>query len=173
MKLKLLKTCILILAMLVFLCGCSSNNSNTYNNIDDNTSLSQEMSPLDNFISNYNSCYENKIDNYSYVDIQNEEYYRTEFRLNAFKNAKSIFLTINKSKILIIDYSSNLKNNIRFYITNGDFRKNASEILKVLDTDITNEEIENSFNSLSNSFYIGNNITGTILKDEIMIDYTF
>ena len=184
MKAKnILKLFVSTIIILLLLTSCSNNNI-TENNISASNSVSvetNEYSFLNSFINKFNTNNQITITNlqeYIASDKSNP-YYKTEFRLSAFKDAKSIHATIGNSEVDMIDYSSKLYNtyytNFRIYLKSDnitEIKEVGSIMIKLLDSTITDQEIEKAYNSMSNSFYLGNYIKGTIIKNEIMIDYS-
>lgn len=185
----IIMTIILITSSLL-LTGCTekfldkTKNNNIVNTSETNNNVSklknEETSLLEDFITKYNELESIPISNC--VDFtandKNGEYYRTEFRLLTFKNAKSKHGQIGDSTIDMIDYSSELGTmkykQFRIYISSKDFN-NAKEIatssIKILDSSISDDDIQNIFNSMPSSFTLGKYIKGTFTKGEIMIDF--
>ena len=146
---------------------------------------------IDTFISKYNENSSRKISNSIEIDIQDKEsgYYRTEYRLNAFNGALAKQSTIGNYTMDIVNYRVSNdypteSSNLRIYITVDtyeDMQIILESILKVMDSNITSEDINDIYDTLevvsSKSLVLGQSdeITGYINKNnsnkyEIMID---
>lgn len=166
----------------ILLTGCTAQTSQEINTkVNNIVNEVEEKSMIDSFITEYNKSESVPIsDCIDFVaSDKNSGYYRTEFRLLAFKNAKSQHGKIGDSDIDMIDYSSNLGTikfeNFRVYISSKDSieaKRIATTAIKILDSSITDEDIENTFNSMSTSFVLGKYLKGNIMKNEIMIDFS-
>ncbi len=146
---------------------------------------------IDTFISKYNENSSRKISNSIEIDIQDKEsgYYRTEYRLNAFNGALAKQSTIGNYTMDIVNYRVSNdypteSSDLRIYITVDtyeDMQIILESILKVMDSNITSEDINDIYDTLevvsSKSLVLGQSdeITGYINKNnsnkyEIMID---
>lgn len=76
-------------------------------------------SNLDLFIAEYNKIAKTPILEQSEIDIQSDEYYRTEFRLNAYKNAPAYIADLGGAKIELINsnYEGMFGSDLRIYTT--------------------------------------------------------
>ena len=182
-KLKLVAISIFILIPLLLLSACSTTNNNILiDNVNNTTSVSiEQKSFIDSFLLNFNNTSTTPISNYKNFTANDKSspYYRTEFRLLAFENATSIHGNIGNSEIDMIDYSSQSGNTyhtkFRVYLKSNnieEIKQTSLIIIKILDSTITNDEIEEAYTSLSNSFSLGEYIKGTLIKNEIMIDFS-
>ncbi len=74
---------------------------------------------LDLFIEKYNSIATTKILEPIEIDIQSDEYYRTEFRLNVYKNAPAYVAKLGSVNIELINsnYEGILGSDLRIYTT--------------------------------------------------------
>lgn len=178
---KLLLVLFTIIIIAICLIGNNSKkdtiiNTNASSNVPTDTS---QLLFIDTFINNYNENTNNKIYNCTefIASDKSSQYYRTEFRLDAFKNAKSIHANIKNCEIDMVDYSSDLynSNHTRFriylkYENINDLQEIINEIFKILDSSISDTDIQKIYTS--DSFYLKPHIQGTILKNELMIDYS-
>lgn len=135
-----LLTLFLVSLLLVSLVGCGlsevepSDNNNvpnqsetqndeTENKEADNSETEEPIvektkhSNLDLFIEKYNKVAKTPILEPSEIDIQSKEYYRTEFRLGAFKNAPAYIANLGGAKIELINdnYDGAFGSEIRIY----------------------------------------------------------
>jgi len=160
---------------------------NTINSVIDSGTeqVEQEVKVNEIFIEKYNNIGSTKIENITSYDAQDKEsgYYRTEFRLNAFKNNDSIHGTINNGTIDIINYGSlSKKDKFRLYFSSENEEqiklifKNAINIIdNSVSEDEINEEINEAMKTKDNRFVLKGNIdSGYIMltkgKWEILID---
>lgn len=174
--------------------GCSAiSTNNTITNTENITSaeiaIKDSKPTIDSFVEEFNNISNNKItitENVKSLSESSVEY-RTEYRLNAYKDAIAETGTIANKTIDIIDYSSNTvgnQKNLRIY-TSADKSEDMLNILKtsikILDSSITEDEINSVADYIyeygSKSFYLGNSISGYISggKDgpyEIMINFS-
>jgi len=180
---------ILVLSFTIFcITGCVDTN----NNIEEqNTNLEQEQEEinlLELFVSNFDENNEYKLINKVKYDAQEKSgYYRTEFRLNAFKNNESLHANIiNESNTIdIIFYKQTLSNNLRVYIKTAYddlMKKFFTRAIKSISSEITDDKINEVLSNLDNSsvkderFNLDNGIDGSIIWNysnqywEIMID---
>ena len=115
-----------------------------------------ESSPSDAisaFIEQYNNIADVPITNPIEIDIHASEYYRTEFRLNAFKNAVAKRGSIGESTIDIINYGNLANDKIRLYLSTDD-EEFAIQVFKnavgVFDPSATNEEMNKAVEDIRN-----------------------
>lgn len=187
-KKKIIATVILWLVILIIglLNPNDATNTDT-NNINNNGTkqVEKEVKVNEAFIEKYNLTSSSKIENITSYDAQNKEsgYYRTEFRLNAFKNNSSIHGMIGSSTIDLINYGSlGEKDKFRLYAST-DNEEQMKEIFKkainIIDRSISdekiNEEINDAIKTHDNRFVLGGNVdSGYIMtskgKWEILID---
>lgn len=193
MKRKILITVIALIAIFL-LTSCGENTLNdtanivpsvTENYMDEGSSIeNQEINRyagVDKFIELYNAKAVTPITDSYEIDINdtNGEYYRTEFRLNAFKNAPSKCGKIGDSTIEMIhsNYESTFGADFRIYVkldSNKDGKEIVGVIASIFDPDITQEELQEFYDSydegFTSSFVLGD-ITGTYPQSgEIMMD---
>lgn len=136
-------------------------------------SESKEIDPyssVDIFINNYNSISDYHITGINELDIQGIDY-RTEYRLDAFKDAVGYKGTINENEIHIVNYGNFSNDSIRIYMIADSIDKVIDVYEKsicVLDDTISDIEIKDGYSSLdttgSANFYLGksNYISGYI-----------
>lgn len=137
-----------------------------------------EYAVVEKFVELYNASSEIPISDLVAMDIQGEDY-RTEFRLNAFKNAVGQKGTFNGGSIQIVNYGAWSNDEIRIY-ANADSYDAALEIvysvIHILDNTITDDEIAENLDRSSGivlgaggyiSGYLNESYTGTY---EIMLD---
>ena len=69
------------------------------------------------FVENYNKIAKTSIEEIAEINIQSDEYYRTEFRLNAFKGAPAVKGDLNGNSIEIINsnYDGIFGSDLRIY----------------------------------------------------------
>ncbi len=180
-KIKILLVVIFLLILIVL--SFSQNGTSEQENVVANKeSKLEKVSYLDNYIENYNSLARHQITNLSVFDLHDKssQHYRTEFRLQAFKDATAKTGTLDDNFIDIIDYSSfSLTNscNLRIYanISNTDIVKEFIRISsQLLDSTITENDLEEIYNNINDyRFTLGKNnyIQGHIQGTEIMLDY--
>lgn len=121
------------------------------------------------------------------MDIQGDDY-RTEFRLQAFKNAEGVKGMFTGGTITIVNYGVWKNDSIRFYLTAETYEDGVAiyqTIVSALDPTLTDEEILAKLDSLeyvsSADLFLTNKIdgyfnihyaNGGISGYEIMIDCT-
>jgi len=143
-----------------------------------NSSLGEEFLNVENFIKNYNEIAIIPITDVMKIDIQSDEYYRTEFRLNAFQNAPAVKASIGNSTIEIINtnYGSWFGSDLRIYV-NADSVESVKSIFeyfcKACD-DLKQKDFDEfykyySLDSYATSFVIGS-IDGYVAGLTIMLD---
>ena len=187
-KKKIIATVILWLVSLIiglFNPNDTTNTDTNYINNNGTKQVKKEVKVNEAFIEKYNLTSSSKIENITSYDAQNKEssYYRTEFRLNAFKNNSSIHGMIASSTIDLINYGSlGEKDKFRLYAST-DNEEQMKEIFKnainIIDRNISderiNEEINDAIKTHDNRFVLGGNVdSGYIMtskgKWEILID---
>lgn len=187
----------IVLYALFNFCGCSisdtknivTNNTMEVNEVSSSQNSEENQLSIDSFVKRYNTTATNKIIITGTFEPQDKssEHYKTEFRLNAYKNSTAKTGTIANKTIDIIDYSSDTidtKKNLRIYTT-ADKSEEMLNILKttinILDSSILEDEINSTVDDIyeygSKSFYFGNSISGYISGGkngpyEIMINYS-
>ena len=84
---------------------------------EESSKESSKHSNLDKFIEEFNKLASTPITNTEEIDIQSPDYYRTEFRLNAFQNAPSYKGSIGEATIEIINsnYDGYFGSDLRIY----------------------------------------------------------
>ena len=148
----------------------SSNESTqtTQNNTENkNETNGTPYSNLKAFISKYNKIAIYDIKGTKKIDIQSSQYYRTEFRLPAFKNATAYNGKIGENSIQIINYNrkSSLGSSIRIYIS-VDIVQQAEEIFeafcKACNPDIKKSDLKEfySLHSLDSQYGCSINFKG-------------
>lgn len=109
-----------------------------------------KYSNLDLFIEEYNKIAKLPILKPNRIDIQSEEYYRTEFRLNAFQNAPAYIANLSNDKMEIINsnYKGMFGSDLRIYIT-VDTLEEATDIFesfcKAVDHEITQADFDDFY----------------------------
>lgn len=104
-------------------------------------------SNLDLFIEEYNAVAKTPILEPSEIDIQSDEYYRTEFRLNAYKNAPAYIANLGSVKIELINsnYEGMFGSDLRIYTT-VDTLEEATDVFesfcKAGDPEITQADFD-------------------------------
>lgn len=190
MKNKYLKYIIILIAILTVFILSNSSNNNDANIVLENTtvinktSFIDKTSVIDTFSEQYNAISNYKITNLVNFDVhdKNSDHYRVEFRLNAFNNAIGKTGTIENSNIDLIDYSSNIFQNLRIYTTipNQEVMKIFfNTTINILNPEISNSELEkiySNINKFEQKNFSFNNINGYITLNnnneyEIFIDY--
>lgn len=191
--------CILFIFLLVcFGCGSVNNISSEslteQNNLSDANSspessieiadqsenIENTFIKIDKFIDLYSSSV-TQITDISEMDIQGADY-RTEFRLNAFKNAVGKKCTVGNSYIEIVNYGTWSNDSIRFYVYSDSIDSITelfTSIIHILDNAISDDEIQEICDSLNDSdqnilLGKGNYITGyinSIYKDGSIFEY--
>ena len=135
---------------------------------------------IDNFISEYNSAFDNQITNISVLDIMDSDY-RVEYRLNAFKNAVGEKGLLGNTEVQIVNYGVYVNNCLRFYFTidSADTGINICyNIVHLLDDSATYDDFVNTFSSYDSDSVHNvrldfDNITvASGSGNEIMIDCT-
>lgn len=140
-------------------------------------------SNLDLFIEEYNKVAKTPILESSEIDIQSDEYYRTEFRLNAYQNALAYIANLGSAKIELINsnYEGMLRSNLRIYII-VDTLEAATDVFesfcKAGDSKITQADFDDfyEYHALDDGDVrpVIGNISGYIMvkdgKYEIMLD---
>lgn len=148
-----------------------------------------EYAVLDQFIELYNSIANYQISEIVDLDMQGDDY-RTEYRLNAFKNAVGKKAVIPGGSIELLNYGVWSNDSIRIYAV-SDALDAAIELctnaIHILDASISDEEILKQFDSLeyvnSANIYLGDagyisgyvnvfHSNGSIGGYEIMLDCT-
>lgn len=147
----------------------SSNESTqtTQSNTEKNETNGTPYSNLKNFISKYNKIAIYDITGPKKIDIQSSQYYRTEFRLPAFKNSTAYIGKIGENSIQIINYNrgSSLGSDIRIYIS-VDILQQAEEIFeafsKACNPDIKKSDLKEfySLHSLDSQYGCSINFKG-------------
>lgn len=201
---KKLSICILsIFCLFVFGCGSVNNISSESpieqnNSCDVNASLESSIEiaeqsentedpyiKIDEFINLYSSSFA-QITDISEMDIHGDDY-RTEFRLNAFKNAVGKKCSVGSSYVEIVSYSTITKDSIRFYVYSDSIDSITelfTSIIHILDSTISDDEINEICDSLKDNdqnilLGKGNYMTGYIISNyndgviggyEMMID---
>lgn len=171
MKKKKLIATIVICSMVLY--STSITVASTEKNSD---KIIENKDPIEKFIELYNeNADENKkIENAISADLQGSDY-KTEFRLSAFKDAIGFKGEIEDSEILIVNYGIFNLDSLRVYITpetGCDVNSLAKDIIHILDSAITDQEIDEQLGKAS--LYLGDTgyITGYITNDDVMIDCT-
>ena len=116
---------------------------------------------VDSFVSKYNATASKQLTDGIEIDIKDKEYYKTEFRLGAFSNAKAKRYAVDGEYIIIINYGSMKNDNIRMYL-DTDNQDLAIEVFdaaaKVLKKDLTADDLETAHQNIishKNGNYIG------------------
>ena len=164
--------------------GTTSNESTA---ITTESSLIVSNQLINNFINKYNSLSETKIEIIESFKPQDKTngYYRTEYRLNAWKDSYGTAAKIGKARIDIVNYGNSItdessKNQLRIYV----FADTMDEIIpifrtavKAMDNTITDEEIQDKIDDLKEYGYIPSitfgNFTGYLEKDSFMLNIEY
>ena len=107
-------------------------------------------SNLDLFIEEYNKIAKTPILEPTEIDIQSDEYYRTEFRLNAYQNAPAYIANLGDVKIELIysNYEGIFGSDLRIYTT-VDTLEVATDVFesfcKVGDPEITQADFDDFY----------------------------
>lgn len=126
----------LFFLLILSFCGCSSKDDITSSKsakepLSDGSESSNEepdISLIDSFVDSYNKISETPISDLFDIEINDKEseYYRTEFRLLAYKDAPAKRGTIGGSTIDIVNYGATSKNSIRIYISSDSYESMKS-----------------------------------------------
>lgn len=127
----------------------SLENRETVSNNEDGeqNNLSGKFSNIGAFVENYNKIAKTSIEEIAEIDIQSDEYYRTEFRLNAFKGAPAVKGDLNGNPIEIINsnYDGIFGSDLRIYAFVDNFEL-ATDIFesfcKTCDPEITQQDFD-------------------------------
>lgn len=135
----------------------TETQSNETENAETNNSETEQPkvektkhSNLDLFIEKYNEIAQTSILEPSEIDIQSDEYYRTEFRLNAYKNAPAYIANLGSVKIELINsnYEGMFGSDLRIYTT-VDSLEAATDVFesfcKAGDTEITQADFDDFY----------------------------
>ena len=129
------------------------SKDNINNDTDNDTNIdtsADEYSNLKYFIEKYNKLAKTDIKNTIEIDIQSPEYYRTEFRLNAFKNAPAYKGSLGNNNIEIINSNINgiFGSDLRIYAF-VDTLAEATDVFesfcKACDSEITQEDFDDFY----------------------------
>ena len=127
-------------------------NEETVSNNDDSeqNTLSGKLSNIGAFVENYNKIAKTSIEEIAEIDIQSEEYYRTEFRLNAFKGAPAVKGNLNGNSIEIINsnYDGIFGSDLRIYafVDNLELATDIFEsFCKACDPEITQQDFDDFY----------------------------
>lgn len=157
------KIFILLIGICLLICGCSKTTiKETENKTSMEETQEEETYLIDDFITEFNTSSSIQLINYVEYDAYDKDsgYYRSEFRLNAFKENKSIHANINdnNTSIDIINYNleSTVKGQqIRIYINTDSIDKIKDLfpfVLKLFTENITDEEINSILNKLEDKY---------------------
>ena len=128
----------------------NSNGGTTNGNGSNETTPTDKYSNLKEFIVEYNKLSKTDITSTVEIDIQSPEYYRTEFRLNAYKNAPAYKANLGNNTIEIINsnYDGIFGSDLRIYVI-VDTLEEATEVFetfcKACDPDITQTDFDNFY----------------------------
>ena len=151
---QLVSTLILLIIALTA-CGSQPSSEMKETNVpkEESNTESSPSEAISAFIEQYNIIADVPITNPIEIDIHASEYYRTEFRLNAFKNAVAKRCSIGESTIDIINYGNLANDKIRLYLSTDD-EEFAIQVFKnavgVFDTSVTNEEMNEAVEDIRN-----------------------
>lgn len=197
-KTKIIIVVVVVILLVIGICGNQpqKNSEKTttaqqeQNDVTEETTQQEEVNDyevIDVFIEKYNSITDNKITNIREMDIQGDDY-RTEFRLNAFKNAIGKKGKLVDGNINIVNYGVWSNDAVRIYVNAKSLDKVIkiyTRIIHILDDSISDEDIKDSYSSLdtvdSANIYLGSsghisgyiNVTyanGGVSGYEVMID---
>ncbi|MBQ2915232.1 MAG: hypothetical protein IJE51_00425 [Clostridia bacterium] len=161
----------------------NGENNNSGNNTEDTGNSADKYSNLKLFISTYNSIAKTDISDLIEIDIQSPEYYRTEFRLNAYQNAPAYKGSIGNNAMEIINsnYDGIFGSDLRIYAF-VDTLEAATDVFesfcKACDSEITKEDFDEfyEYRSLDSGDcrIVLKQISGYVMKDndgyEILLD---
>ncbi len=128
----------------------NNNGGTTNGNGSNETTPTDKYSNLKEFIVEYNKLSKTDITSTVEIDIQSPEYYRTEFRLNAYKNAPAYKANLGNNTIEIINsnYDGIFGSDLRIYVI-VDTLEEATEVFetfcKACDPDITQTDFDNFY----------------------------
>ena len=136
-----------------------SNPSETTNNSYNSADTIDKYSNLKLFITEYNKIAMTDISNTVEIDIQSPEYYRTEFRLNAYKDAPAYKANLGNNTIELINsnYNGIFGSDLRIY-TVVDTIDEAKEVFeafcKSCNPNITQADFDDfySYHSFDNQY---------------------
>ncbi len=120
------------------------------NEDSEQNALSGKLSNIGAFVENYNKIAKTSIEEIAEIDIQSDEYYRTEFRLNAFKGAPAVKGDLNGNSIEIINsnYDGIFGSDLRIYAFVDNFEL-ATDIFesfcKACDPEITQQDFDDFY----------------------------
>ena len=137
----------------------NSNPSGTTNNSNNSANTTDKYSNLKLFITEYNKVAKTDITSTVEIDIQSPEYYRTEFRLNAYKDAPAYKANLGNNTIELINsnYNGTFGSDLRIY-TFVDTIEEAKEVFeafcKSCNPNITQADFDDfySYNSFDNQY---------------------
>lgn len=152
-----LLSCLILLAIMLTACGTQSTTETQETNAPKGESIAENEPAITDavsaFIEQYNKIADIPITNPNEIDIHASEYYRTEFRLNAFKNAVAKRCSIGEATIDIINYGNMANDSIRFYLST-DNEEFAIQVFKtavsIFDPSATDEEINKAVEDIRN-----------------------
>lgn len=126
---------------------------------------------IDYFVGAFNGVSDTPISDLKKIDIQDKEYYQTEFRLAAFKDAPAELGSIGNSTIMLINYGQVGRTGFRVYIT-ADSADSLQKIMEgsaaIMDAGITAadfDSIKTADGGYSSSFVLGG-LVGTYSKSD-------
>lgn len=129
--------------------------------------VKESQSNIDKFIECYNLSCKNQITDIQDMDIQGLDY-RTEYRLNAFKNAVGKKGIVNDSTIQIVNYGYPINDHIRIYFDTPSYDTvidTCTKIINIFDKTISEQainQIYDTMNSVGSDSILLNNISGYI-----------
>lgn len=133
-----------------------------------------EVNPIECFVDLYNKNTDKKIENIVPADLQGNDY-RTEFRLPAFDEAVGSKGKIGNTEILIVNYGIFNLDSLRVYINPGvdcDINEIVKNTIHTLDSNITEQEINDLLSSTTLFCRETGHIDGYIEKNKAMVDCT-
>ena len=150
-----LLSCLIMVAIMLTACGTQSTTETQETNAPKGESITENepatTDVVSAFIEQYNTKTDIPITNPIEIDIHASEYYRTEFRLNAFKNAVAKRCSIGEATIDIINYGNLSNDSIRFYLKTDD-KEFAVQVFKtavsIFDPDATDKEINDAVEAI-------------------------
>ena len=127
----------------------SLENEETSNDDDVNKQnhFDGKLSNIGAFVEKYNKIAKTSIEEIAEIDIQSNEYYRTEFRLNAYKGAPAVKGDLNGNSIEIINsnYDGIFGSDLRIYasVDNLELTTDIFEsFCKACDAEITQQDFD-------------------------------
>ena len=124
------------------------NQSNDANDAEESDA---DYAVINSFIEQYNKIADVPITDPVKMELKDPTFYRTEYRLTAFRNAVAKRCSIGDATIDIVNFGSLKNDEIRFYLITDD-EEFAIQVFKnavsIFDPDLTEEEIEEAVDDI-------------------------